>query len=328
MSEKTILRGFIFFIVWCIMDTVEAYAACTKACGRQIRSRKGARNMPVFDLFRGTKQSAADEPAKKYEEISVDYIVPNPNQPRTVFDDEALEELAQSIQQVGLIQPLLVRRIDDTHYELVAGERRLRAVKLLNFTKVPCIVQTGMDAEESALMAIVENLQRENLGFMEEAECYSAMLEKYSLTQEQLAMRLGKSQSCIANKLRLLKLPQSVSGAITKSGLSERHARELIRLKDEDEQLSAVAYIAEHNLSVKDTERYVTKRLDTMAEEGKNVRRRPVVMRIMKDYRAFMNSINAAVQILRDAGLDVDVTQADRDNGVDISISVTRHPEE
>lgn len=281
--------------------------------------------MPVFDIFKGNKQNAQvqETPGKTYEEINVDYIVPNPNQPRTVFDDEALDELAQSIQQVGLIQPLLVRKVDDTHYELVAGERRLRAVKRINFSKVPCIVQTGMDSEESALMAIVENLQRENLGFIEEAQCYSAMLEKYSLTQEQLAMRLGKSQSCIANKLRLLKLPQSVAESVTAAGLSERHARELIRLNDEQEQLDAVKYISEHTLSVKDTERYVTKKLDVMAKEGKNVRRRSVVMRIMKDYRIFMNTINSAVQFLRDSGLDVEVTQQDRPDGVDISISIT-----
>ena len=281
--------------------------------------------MPVFDIFKGNKQNAQvqETPGKTYEEINVDYIVPNPNQPRTVFDDEALDELAQSIQQVGLIQPLLVRKVDDTHYELVAGERRLRAVKRINFSKVPCIVQTGMDSEESALMAIVENLQRENLGFIEEAQCYSAMLEKYSLTQEQLAMRLGKSQSCIANKLRLLKLPQSVAESVTAAGLSERHARELIRLNDEQEQLDAVKYISEHALSVKDTERYVTKKLDVMAKEGKNVRRRSVVMRIMKDYRIFMNTINSAVQFLRDSGLDVEVTQQDRPDGVDISISIT-----
>ena len=280
--------------------------------------------MPVLDLFKGNKNPQS---GKKYEEIDVEYIYPNPGQPRTVFDDDALEELAQSIQQVGLIQPLLVRKVDDKHYELIAGERRLRAVKKLNMKTVPCIVQAGIDEEESALMAIIENLQRENLSYMEEALCYAQMLDRYSLTQEQLAMRLGKSQSSIANKLRLLKLPESVANAVTEAHLSERHARELIRLNDEEEQLRAVELIKERNMSVKETERYVTKRLDDMAGEGKQVHRRPIVMRIMKDYRAFMNSINAAVEILRDAGLDVTVTQQDRENGVDIAISVTHNPE-
>ena len=285
--------------------------------------------MPVFDLFKGgQKQKPTEEiaeAAKKYEEIPIELIVPNPNQPRTVFDDDALEELAQSIQQVGLIQPLLVRKAeDDNTYELVAGERRLRAVRKLGFVKVPCIIQNAVDSEESALIAIIENLQRENLGYIEEAQCYAAMIEKYSLTQEQLAMRLGKSQSCIANKLRLLKLPQEVALALTEAGLSERHAREIIRLKDPEAQKKAVDMIRDRNFSVKETERYVSKQLDALSAEGK-ARPRPIIMRVMKDYRAFMNSINNAVEILRDAGLEVVVTQQDREDGVDIGISVTHH---
>ena len=284
--------------------------------------------MPVFDLFKGSQKQHTDsitaEPAKKYDEISLELIVPNPNQPRTTFDDDSLEELAQSIQQVGLIQPLLVRKVDE-HYELVAGERRLRAMKKLGFEKCPCLIQNAVDSEESALMAIIENLQRENLGYMEEAQCYAAMLEKYSLTQEQLAMRLGKSQSCIANKLRLLKLPESVSEALSAAGLSERHAREIIRLKDEQAQLKAVEAIRDRALSVKETERYVSKQLDNLYAEGKASRPRPIIMRVMKDYRAFMNSINNAVEILRDAGLEVVVSQQDREDGVDIEINVTHH---
>lgn len=276
--------------------------------------------MPVFDLFKGNTKATVDD--KKFDEIDINLIVPNPNQPRTTFDDAALDELAQSIQQVGLIQPLLVRKTD-SGYELVAGERRLRACKMLGFVKVPCLIQSSMAQEESALMAIIENLQRENLGYMEEAHCYSAMLEKYSLTQEQLAMRLGKSQSCIANKLRLLKLPVAVADELSNAGLSERHAREIIRLRDEKSQLDAVAYIKDHSLSVKDTERYVSKQLDSMFAQGKEgARPRPVIMRVMKDYRLFMNTINNAIDILRDSGLEVDVSQADRENGVDISISI------
>ena len=283
--------------------------------------------MPVFDLFKGSSKGAQADNAtvgdKRFEEIDVELIVPNPNQPRTAFDDEALEELAQSIQQVGLIQPLLVRKVAGG-YELIAGERRLRAVKKLGFLKVPCLVQQDMDSEDSALMAIVENLQRENLGYMEEALCYSAMLEKYSLTQEQLALRLGKSQSCIANKLRLLKLSQKVAEAVTEAGLSERHARELIRLRDEEAQLKAVECIKSRGMSVKETERYVSKALDDMYDRGREgAKPRPIIMRMMKDYRLFMNSVNDAIELLRNAGMSVDVLQNDRENGVDISISIT-----
>ena len=278
--------------------------------------------MPVFDMFTksGKKPTAPD--TKTLEEIDVELIVPNPNQPRTVFDDAALDELAQSIQQVGLIQPLLVRKNGDI-YELVAGERRLRAIKRIGLAKVPCIVQNNMQSEDSALMAIVENLQRENLGFMEEAQCYSAMLEKYDLTQEQLAMRLGKSQSCIANKLRLLKLPDKVSTEIVSAGLSERHAREIIRLKDEQEQLKAIDYIKSQSLSVKDTERFISKKLDSMYDNGeKGAKPRPVIFRIMKDYRMFLNTVKDAAEDLKSAGMTVNISQIDRDNGADISISI------
>ncbi|NLB61981.1 MAG: ParB/RepB/Spo0J family partition protein [Clostridiales bacterium] len=272
--------------------------------------------MPVFDLF---KQSKVPQATRALEDIDVEKIIPNPNQPRRIFDEEALEELANSIQQVGLIQPLTVRKVDD-FYELVAGERRLRAVKMLGYSTVTCVVQYDVDTEESALMALIENLQRENLHYMEEAKCYADLIENYSLTQEQLAIRLGKSQSGIANKLRLLKLAPDVSQALYEAGLSERHAREIFRLKDEEAQLEAVETIAEKGLSVKETERMISKTLDTTGTEG--VRRRPVIIRVMRDYRFFMNTMNDAISHLRNAGLDVEVVQNERENGVDISIQI------
>ena len=277
--------------------------------------------MPVFDFL---KQPPKTTSLKRLEEIDVEKIVPNPNQPRSTFDDDALNELAQSIQQVGLIQPLLVRKCENGLYELVAGERRLRAVKLLGFLKVPCIIQNNLDTEDSALMALIENLQRENLHYMEEAKCYAALLENYSLTQEQLALRLGKSQSGIANKLRLLKLSPTVSDALSEKGLSERHAREVLRLGNDKAQLEMINTIAEKNLSVKDTERLVSRTLDDMYDDKvSGTKPRPAIVRVMRDYRLFMNTINSAVNQLRDAGLIVDIEQSDRDDGVDISISVT-----
>ncbi len=273
--------------------------------------------MPVFDFFKQSKMPQAD---RMLEDIEVDKIIPNPNQPRRIFDEEALEELAKSIQQVGLIQPLTVRKNGDI-YELVAGERRLRAVKRLGYNTVPCIVQNDVDTEESALMALIENLQREDLHYMEEARCYAELIKNYSLTQEQLAIRLGKSQSGIANKLRLLKLDPEVMQALYDSQLSERHAREIFRLKDKEAQLDAIRKVTEKNLSVKETERMVTKTLDTTGTQG--VRPRPVIIRVMRDYRYFMNTMNEAISHLRSAGLDVEVEQNERDNGVDISIKIT-----
>lgn len=277
--------------------------------------------MAVFDFLR---DSTSRESGKKLEEIQVSKIVPNPNQPRKTFDDESIAELAQSIRQVGLIQPLVVRRQGDV-YELIAGERRLRAIKLLELERVTCIVQNDIVDESSAMMALIENLQRENLNFFEEAQCYSDLIDTYSLTQEALAEKLGKSQSSIANKLRVLKLSPAVKEAMTDAGLTERHARALLRIADEKEQLTIIKEVKDKGMSVKETEQRVEKQLNKLYDERKDgAKPRPVMLRMIKDYRLFMNSINSAVEQLRYAGLIVDVRQADRDDGVDISISVTR----
>lgn len=277
--------------------------------------------MAVFDFLR---DSTSRDSGKKLEEIQVSKIVPNPNQPRKTFDDESIAELAQSIRQVGLIQPLVVRRQGDV-YELIAGERRLRAIKLLKLERVTCIVQNDIVDESSAMMALIENLQRENLNFFEEAQCYSDLIDTYSLTQEALAEKLGKSQSSIANKLRVLKLPPAVKEAMTDAGLTERHARALLRIADENEQLAIIKEVKDKGMSVKETEQRVEKQLNKLYDERKDgAKPRPVMLRMIKDYRLFMNSINSAVEQLRYAGLIVDVRQADRDDGVDISISVTR----
>lgn len=277
--------------------------------------------MAVFDFLR---DSTSRDSGKKLEEIQVSKIVPNPNQPRKTFDDESIAELAQSIRQVGLIQPLVVRRQGDV-YELIAGERRLRAIKLLELERVTCIVQNDIVDESSAMMALIENLQRENLNFFEEAQCYSDLIVTYSLTQEALAEKLGKSQSSIANKLRVLKLSPAVKEAMTDAGLTERHARALLRIADENEQLTIIKEVKDKGMSVKETEQRVEKQLNKLYDERKDgAKPRPVMLRMIKDYRLFMNSINSAVEQLRYAGLIVDVQQADRDDGVDISISVTR----
>lgn len=277
--------------------------------------------MAVFDFLR---DSTSRDSGKKLEEIQVSKIVPNPNQPRKTFDDESIAELAQSIRQVGLIQPLVVRRQGDV-YELIAGERRLRAIKLLELERVTCIVQNDIVDESSAMMALIENLQRENLNFFEEAQCYSDLIDTYSLTQEALAEKLGKSQSSIANKLRVLKLSPAVKEAMTDAGLTERHARALLRIADENEQLAIIKEVKDKGMSVKETEQRVEKQLNKLYDERKDgAKPRPVMLRMIKDYRLFMNSINSAVEQLRYAGLIVDVQQADRDDGVDISISVTR----
>ncbi len=277
--------------------------------------------MPVFDFLRNSDGAKG---SKRLVEVNVASIHPNPYQPRATFDEESIAELAQSIQQVGLLQPLLVRKVDDG-YELVAGERRLRAVTSLGMEKVACIVQQDIEDESSAMMALIENLQREDLHYLEEAQCYQKLLETYGLTQEELANRLGKSQSSIANKLRLLKLSDEVKAAMTEKRLSERHARALLKLTDDKQRLDAVERIAEKGLSVKETEQMVEKTLNKAYDEKQDgAKPRPKLMRIVRDYRLFMNTINQAVNQLRESGMTVEVEQSDRADGVDIKISVTR----
>lgn len=277
--------------------------------------------MPVFDFIRNSDGAKG---SKRLVEVNVASIHPNPYQPRATFDEESIAELAQSIQQVGLLQPLLVRKVDDG-YELVAGERRLRAVTSLGMEKVACIVQQDIEDESSAMMALIENLQREDLHYLEEAQCYQKLLETYGLTQEELANRLGKSQSSIANKLRLLKLSDEVKAAMTEKRLSERHARALLKLTDNKQRLDAVERIAEKGLSVKETEQMVEKTLNKAYDEKQDgAKPRPKLMRIVRDYRLFMNTINQAVNQLRESGMTVEVEQSDRADGVDIKISVTR----
>lgn len=277
--------------------------------------------MPVFDFL---KENKAPEAAKQLMELPVAKIKPNPYQPRTTFDEESIAELAQSIRQVGLLQPLLVRKVVDG-YELVAGERRLRAVTSLGMQKVSCIIQQEVLDETSAVMALIENLQREDLHFLEEAQCYASLLETYNLTQEQLAERLGKSQSSIANKLRLLKLSDEVKSAMVDAHLTERHARALLRLTEDADRLEAVDKIVKKGLSVKETEQMVEKTLNRLYDQkADGAKPRPMIIRLVRDYRIFMNTINDAVNALRESGMVVEVDQEDRADGVDISIRVTK----
>lgn len=194
-------------------------------------------------------------------------IRPNPSQPRKIFRQEGLEELADSIRRHGILQPLSVRRVG-TGYELIAGERRLRAAQLAGLTEIPCIVMT-MDDKESGMAALVENLQRQDLDFIEEARGISLLMERFTMSQEQAARVLGKSQSGIANKLRLLRHSQPVLEAIREGGLTERHARALLKLADEVEKLQAIGVMVRQQMSVARAEQYIQELL-TPSEEKKS----------------------------------------------------------
>ena len=248
--------------------------------------------------------------------LSADAIRPNPYQPRRTFDEAGLEELKRSIAEAGLIQPLVVRRTKGG-YELIAGERRLRACRMLGMGEIPCVVQPGTGELDSALMALIENVQRRDLHFFEEAECYRAVLNTYHMTQETLAKRMGKSQSFLANQLRLLHLSPAVRKRMTEAGLTERHARALLALRDERMQLDAAQRIVERGLTVKETERMV-ERMNAEAP----LQSKPRLLRLYRDYRLFVNAVKQSARQLTDTGIRVELVQTDLPEGVDLLVKV------
>ena len=204
-------------------------------------------------------------------------IRPNPAQPRKIFQEEALAELAESIRQHGILQPLSVRRVG-AGYELIAGERRLRAAEMAGLTEIPCIVMT-MDDRESGMAAMVENLQRQDLDFVEEAQAIAYLMEKWSLNQEQIAKIMGKSQSAVANKLRLLRHSGQVLQALRDGNLTERHGRALLKIPTEEQKLAVIATIRQLDLSVARTEQYI----DSLLDQPEKAPRQPNVAAFIRN---------------------------------------------
>ncbi|MBR1781075.1 MAG: ParB/RepB/Spo0J family partition protein [Oscillospiraceae bacterium] len=258
--------------------------------------------------------------------LPVESIVPNPNQPRTMFVREGLEELAASIAEHGILQPLSVRA-RGSRYQLISGERRLRAARMVGLPTVPCIL-VDADDTESALLALVENLQRRDLDFMEEAVALRRLIVQHGLSQEQAARKVGKSQSAVANKLRLLKLAPDVIAVVQRAGLSERHARALLRLPAE-QRLEAAEHIARHQLTVARTEAYIEKLLSPRVADGpapaktpsKPVERRTPVYHI-RDIRFFLNTIDRSVRLMQSAGVPATREQTQRDGVLTLTVRI------
>lgn len=255
--------------------------------------------------------------------IRISEIVRNPNQPRRYFDPEAIATLAESIRQYGVLNPLTVRRTGNGGYELVAGERRLRAARVAGLTDVPCLL-INADGEDSSVIALVENLQRRDLDFFEEANGFKRLIEQFGLTQEEAARKVGKTQSAVANKLRLLRLSQQNMELIRCNNLTERHARALLRLNDEADRINVTNYIIEHELNVSRTEEYIDEFLKAKenpqpvveAESGKRV------VRLFKDVRFFLNTLNRAVGVMVDAGIGATIKQQESDDGLTLTICI------
>ena len=249
--------------------------------------------------------------------LPVDSILPNPDQPRTLFSQPELEELADSIQSMGILQPLTVRRREGG-WELVAGERRLRAAKLAGLREVPCLsIQT--DGQSSSLLALVENLQRRDLDFWEEALALRKLIDTYHISQDEAARRLGKSQSAVANKLRLLKLDPAVLTILREGGCTERHARALLRLEDPAQQREAARQVTERSLTVAQTESMVEAMLSSPSSGPK---KKPTF--IVKDVRLFLNTISRSLDLMRSAGVNACCRREDTDEEILLTIHLPR----
>ncbi|MCA1011830.1 nucleoid occlusion protein [Halobacillus halophilus] len=251
-------------------------------------------------------------------QVPVAQIQPNRYQPRAIFNDEKISELAQTIHTHGMIQPIVLRRIDEENYELIAGERRWRAVQTLEWETVPAILR-DMNDSQTASVALIENLQREELTVIEEATAYARLIELHELTQEALAQRLGKSQSTIANKMRLLKLPESVQQAIMDKKITERHARALIGVKDPELQETILTEIIEKHLNVKQTEERIAK-----LSEPKPKKKKPTLKGVNKDMRIAMNTIRQSLTMVSDTGIDLETDEEDHDDYYQITIKIPK----
>ena len=247
--------------------------------------------------------------------LSISDIFSNPAQPRTVFEEEDLKKLAESIKYNGILQPLTVRLNSKNKYELISGERRLKAAKLAGRTEVPCII-LKTDSAQSAIFALIENIQRKDLNYFEEAIAINKLIEKWNITQEEASAKLGKAQSTIANKLRLLKFNDEQKFKMISSGLTERHARALLKLPNDQCVDKAIHYIATKHLNVKQTENYIR---DFLQQETKAT---PKFIPVIKDIRLFFNTIDRAVKTMQKAGVMAKVQREDDDRYIKYIVKI------
>lgn len=283
-----------------------------------------------------------EQVAGEIEYVAIEQIRPNPYQPRKNFNKTALMELAESIRAYGVLQPINVRKQSNGFYELVAGERRLRAAQIAGLKYIPCI-PVVLNDNDSAVIALIENLQREDLNFMEEAEGYASLICEHGLTQENLARKIGKSQSAVANKIRLLRLSPMVRKIILDNNLTERHARALLKIEDEQLQLRILRDVCDHELNVKRTEELVervkvgdaeafvpratTKPTSAVVEAPAPVSAAPAqpqVKRVIKDLRIFVNTIRESVEMLKESGVSAKAAQFDRGEYLEFIIRIPK----
>ena len=275
--------------------------------------------MSLFSFMRHDEEVPKN---KQIQDIELDKIVPNRYQPRREFSDDSIKELAETLDKDGLLQPIVVREDGEDHYEIIAGERRYRAAKSLGWETIPAIVK-NMDDDQAASLALIENLQREDLNPIDEAKAYTNLMKLNDLTQTALAKDMGKSQSYVANKLRLLKLDDDVQKALIEGKITARHGRALLNLSDDDQE-RVLKEIEEKGLNVKQTEE-IAKDVDAYFNpKPKETKRERVVKRIPKDLKVQINTIKKAVKLAKDSGIVVKVKEDKNPDDYKITIELKR----
>ncbi|OLS02710.1 nucleoid occlusion protein [Tissierella creatinophila] len=254
--------------------------------------------------------------------IPVSTIRPNPYQPRRIFNRKALEELSQSIKEYGVIQPISVRKTSAENYELIAGERRLRATEMAEMMEIPALIVEYRD-NESAIIALIENLQREDLNFIEESEGYYNLINDHNFTQQDLAKKIGKSQSTIANKLRLLKLPTEIQRTLITEGLTERHGRALLKLPDDELKSIVIEKVIKKGLNVNATENLVEDILNGLRGEEEEKQPQQTIKSLI-NVRIYLNTVKKAYTAIKEFGVDASYKEVEKDDHVEVVIKIPK----
>ena len=261
---------------------------------------------------------------KEIKYIPISIIRPNPYQPRRIFNRQALQELSESIREFGVIQPISVRRTSDEKYELIAGERRLKATEMAEITEIPAVVVEYRDSE-SAIVALIENLQREDLNFMEEAEGFHNLIIDHKFTQQELSKKIGKSQSTIANKMRLLKLPLEVQKILIAEGLTERHGRALLKLPDDELKIMVLEKIIKSGLNVNATENLVEDILDSLRNEDNEEKPPQQTIKSLINIRIYLNTVKKAYSAIKEFGINASYKEVEKEDHVEVTIKIPKN---
>lgn len=256
---------------------------------------------------------------KNVTEVSIDMICTNPDQPRKSFGEEELLELRDSIKEYGVIQPIILKRNADNTYILIAGERRLRAAAMAGLTKIPAIIREA-DSKDAAIIALIENVQRENLGYMEEAQAYDRLMKEFGLTQGELAERVGKKQSTISNKIRLLSLPEDIQKALITNRLTERHARALLKVSDDETRRMIIGRIVSHGLNVKQSEKLIE---DILLKQQEEQRKQNKISYI--SYKLYLNTIRKTFNDIFQVEQGAKYTQEDMGDYYEVKITIPKN---